>query len=50
MIRDVTSLHDLEQWLAGAGAPIAPRREQIRTRGWRFVRRVRAAAARQRRR
>lgn len=50
MIRDVTSLHDLEQWLAGAGAPIARRRELIRTRGWRVVRRVRAAATRQRRR
>jgi peptidoglycan/xylan/chitin deacetylase (PgdA/CDA1 family) len=49
MIRDVTSLHDLEQWLGGAGAPIAPRREQIRTRGWRVVRRFRAAT-RQRRR
>lgn len=48
MIRDVTSLHDLEQWLAGAGVPTARRREPIRTRGWRVVRRVRAVATRQR--
>ena len=48
MIRDVTSLHDLEQWLAGTGAPTAPRREPIRTRGWRVVRRVRAVATRER--
>jgi peptidoglycan/xylan/chitin deacetylase (PgdA/CDA1 family) len=50
MIRDVTSLHDLEHWLAGAGAPTTRRREPIRRRGWRVVRRVRAVATRQRRR
>jgi peptidoglycan/xylan/chitin deacetylase (PgdA/CDA1 family) len=49
MIRDVTSLHDVEQWLAGAGAPTAPRRDSIATRGWRVVRRVRAATRRPRR-
>jgi peptidoglycan/xylan/chitin deacetylase (PgdA/CDA1 family) len=49
MIHNVTSLHDVEQWLACTGAPIARRRERIRTRGWRVVRRVRAATQQRRR-
>jgi peptidoglycan/xylan/chitin deacetylase (PgdA/CDA1 family) len=50
LVRDVTSLEDLERWLAGDGAPTAPGRERIRTRGWRVVRRIRAVATRPRNR
>lgn len=37
-----TSLEELEQWLDGSGAPLAPGRERARTRGWRAYRRGRA--------
>jgi len=32
----------LDQWLAGTGAPVAPYRERLRTKGWRIARRGRS--------
>jgi peptidoglycan/xylan/chitin deacetylase (PgdA/CDA1 family) len=42
MIRQTTSLAEFAAWLDGRGAPVAPRAESIRTRGWRAYRRGRA--------
>lgn len=45
-VRADTSLSELAAWLDGRGAPIAPRRELVRTRAWRVYRRSRAAIRR----
>jgi peptidoglycan/xylan/chitin deacetylase (PgdA/CDA1 family) len=37
-----TSLEELQHWLDGSGAPLAPGRERAKTRGWRAYRRGRA--------
>jgi peptidoglycan/xylan/chitin deacetylase (PgdA/CDA1 family) len=37
-----TSDEDLDRWLAGTGAPVAPYRERLRTKGWRIARRGRS--------
>jgi peptidoglycan/xylan/chitin deacetylase (PgdA/CDA1 family) len=44
MVRADTSLAELRTWLAGAGPPIAPTRERLRTKAWRLHRRMRALA------
>ena len=48
MVRDGTSLATVKAWIEGEGAPIAPRRELVKTRGWRAYRRTRAALRRSR--
>jgi peptidoglycan/xylan/chitin deacetylase (PgdA/CDA1 family) len=45
-VRADTSLAHLGAWLEGRGAPVAPRRERMRTRGWRVYRRSRAVVRR----
>jgi len=45
-VRADTSLAQLGAWLEGRGAPVAPRRERMRTRGWRVYRRGRAVLRR----
>jgi peptidoglycan/xylan/chitin deacetylase (PgdA/CDA1 family) len=37
-----TSDADLDRWLAGTGAPVAPYPERLRTKGWRIARRGRS--------
>jgi peptidoglycan/xylan/chitin deacetylase (PgdA/CDA1 family) len=39
-VQSTTRLSTVRSWLAGAGAPIAPLPERLRTRGWRWYRRV----------
>jgi peptidoglycan/xylan/chitin deacetylase (PgdA/CDA1 family) len=41
-VRSTTTLAELEAWLDGRGAPIAPARERALTRAWRAYRRGRA--------
>jgi peptidoglycan/xylan/chitin deacetylase (PgdA/CDA1 family) len=45
-VRADTTLAQLGAWLEGRGAPVAPRRERLRTRGWRVYRRSRAVVRR----
>jgi peptidoglycan/xylan/chitin deacetylase (PgdA/CDA1 family) len=41
-----TSSAELEAWLAGGGAPVAPRHDGLRTRAWRAYRRARSVVTR----
>jgi peptidoglycan/xylan/chitin deacetylase (PgdA/CDA1 family) len=45
-VRANTSLPQFAEWLEGLGAPVAPRRERLRTRAWRTYRRSRAVILR----
>jgi glycosyltransferase involved in cell wall biosynthesis len=44
-VRADTSEATLAAWLSGTGAPLAPRREPVRTWGWRVYRRGRAVVS-----
>ncbi|WP_035805085.1 polysaccharide deacetylase family protein [Kitasatospora mediocidica] len=46
MVRSDTPAELFDAWTRGAGAPVAPFREQLRTTGWRYYRRARAALGR----
>ncbi|MFE0458487.1 polysaccharide deacetylase family protein [Kitasatospora sp. NPDC058965] len=46
MVRADTAPDLFQQWVTGHGAPIAPRPERLRTKGWRVYRRLRAAVGR----
>lgn len=46
MVRSDTSSADLRDWLTGTTRAPAPKRERLRTRGWRLYRRARAVATR----
>ncbi|GAA1235623.1 hypothetical protein GCM10009665_27260 [Kitasatospora nipponensis] len=46
MVRADTGATQFESWVQGRGAPVAPRPEQLRTKGWRLYRRTRAALGR----
>lgn len=39
LVRSTRSAHDVGDWVAGVGAPLAPRRERPQTRAWRVYRR-----------
>lgn len=45
-VRSATTPAELAAWLSGRGAPVAPRRERLRTRAWRTYRRGRAIVQR----
>ncbi|PYC84054.1 polysaccharide deacetylase [Streptomyces tateyamensis] len=45
-VRADTGPELFEQWVAGRGAPTAPRPERLRTKGWRIYRRLCAAVGR----
>ncbi len=40
MVRATTTTTDIAAWVAGSGAPLAPRREAVKTRLWRSYRRL----------
>ena len=42
MVRADTPPELFQRWTEGTGAPVAPYREQLRTKGWRAYRRIRA--------
>lgn len=42
-VMDSTTCARVEQWLSGTGAPVASRREHVRTKVWREVRRIRSS-------
>lgn len=46
MLRADTPAELFQAWLSGTGAPVAPRPEQLRTKGWRAYRRFRARLGR----
>lgn len=46
MVRADTPPELFDAWTWGAGAPVAPMREQLRTTGWRFYRRARSLVGR----
>jgi peptidoglycan/xylan/chitin deacetylase (PgdA/CDA1 family) len=46
MVHSDTSASDLRDWITGAARAPAPKRERLRTRGWRLYRRARAIATR----
>ncbi len=46
MVRADTSPEQFQRWAAGGGAPVAPYRERLRTKGWRSYRRLRAGLGR----
>ncbi|MFJ8862065.1 polysaccharide deacetylase family protein [Streptomyces sp. NPDC102451] len=44
ILRRSHTVRDVERWMAGEGAPVAPFRDSLPTVGWRWYRRARAAA------
>jgi peptidoglycan/xylan/chitin deacetylase (PgdA/CDA1 family) len=46
MLRADVSSAQFRQWTTGQGAPVAPMPEQLRTKGWRAYRRIRATIGR----